>query len=125
MVAGDRTNFAQLAEGIEARPDVVLTWAETGRDALDRAAGGGVDLLVTDERLPDMTGLELIGRLVTVNPMIDAAVASSLSDDDFHEAAEGLGIMARLPLRPGRGEGDGLLGRLEKIRGLMTAVPNP
>jgi len=40
---------------------------------------------------------------------------SSLSGDDFHEASEGLGVLARLPVRPDAGEGQKMLDLLESI----------
>lgn len=47
-----------------------------------------------------------------INAMVNTAVVSPLSDEEFHEASEGLGILVRLPLEPGADEACELLRRL-------------
>jgi hypothetical protein len=56
--------------------------------------------VVIDENLPDMPGLDLVRRLLRINAMINTVVVSALPPDAFHEAGEGLGIMAQLPPQP-------------------------
>jgi hypothetical protein len=65
-----------------------------------------------------MTGLELIEKVISKNPMVNCAVVSRLAPDDFHRASEGLGILAQLPVRPGPKEAERLLGQLNKILNL-------
>jgi hypothetical protein len=74
-----------------------------------------VDLLVADEFLADMTGLDLIKMVVSKRPMVSCAVVSSLSPADFHEAGEGLGILMQLPVGPGREDARQLHGHLINI----------
>ena len=54
--------------------------------------------------LPDTEPLSLVQKLLTVNALVNTAVVSPLSDEEFHEASEGLGILGRLPEEPGIGE---------------------
>ncbi|HFQ81900.1 MAG TPA: response regulator [Desulfobacterales bacterium] len=72
-------------------------------------------LAVIAEKLADMTGLELVGKILAVNAMIGCAVASRLSAEDFHEESEGLGILMRLPLHPGVQDAAELLAHLKRI----------
>ncbi len=96
--------------------DVQTTCLESGRKALSAVSEKVFDLLVTAENLGDMTGLELIESVITSQPMLNCAVASTLSSADFHEASEGLGILMQLPAEPGKKEADQLLEHLKKIQ---------
>ena len=69
------------------------THLDSGQKALAAISNQQFDLLIADENLKDMTGLQLIESVVTQNPMLNCAAISSLSTDDFHEASEGLGII--------------------------------
>jgi len=119
LVTPNKDSISLLASTLAAQGGVDLSWAQSGGKALDMIADTAFDLVVTDERLGDMTGLELAARLISVNPMINCAAVSSLSPEDFHEASEGLGLMDQLPLRPGKEEVDNLLQRLIDIKKLM------
>ena len=114
VVTPNRERFAGLTAGIQSL-DVRLTWASSGGEALAAIKRRPVDLVLADEDLGDMQGLELIERLVVVNPMINCALVSSLSPEDFHAASEGLGILMQLPPRPGPNDGHRLLGHLDRI----------
>ncbi|WP_372678602.1 response regulator [Desulfosarcina sp.] len=114
FVTPDRSNFADLSSEFKKQGGTIL-WAASGDQALKAIEKQTVDLVVTDERLGDMTGLELIGRLVTVNPMINCAAVSSLSKEAYHEASEGLGMLMQLPPRPSQADGERLMARLNQI----------
>lgn len=92
------------------------THMDSGQKTLAAIAAHGFDLLIADENLGDMTGLELIEFVVTKNPMLNCAAISSLSSDDFHEASEGLGVLMQLSLEPDQGEVEQLLEHLGKIQ---------
>ena len=113
-----KDDFSVFAAALKKHGDIDLSWAESGSKALDMASGRAFDLMVTDEELGDMTGLELTLKLLSVNPMINSASVSSLSTEDFHEASEGLGLMMQLSSPPSRDEAGELLERLRKITGL-------
>jgi len=74
--------------------------------------------MVTDEDLGDMKGLQLAERPLKINPMINCAIVSPLSAEAFHEASEGLGIVAQLPVKPGKKQAEELLNKLKKLKGL-------
>jgi hypothetical protein len=67
-----------------------------------------------------MTALELSRRLLKINPMINCALVSGLSAEEFHEASEGLGIMAKLPKQPGAKDANELIKNLKQIMGLLV-----
>ena len=117
-----RDRLLELAPELEEHDDVELTWTDSGQKALDTLSETPVDLVVTDTELGDMTGLEFAEKLLRVNPMINCAVLNSLPSDEFHEASEGLGIFAQLPLRPGKADAEKLLKDLKKLKGLTAGI---
>ena len=119
LVTTNKDSLSLLASTLAAQDGVDLSWAQSGGKALEMIADTAFDLVVTDERLGDMTGLELAAKLISINPIINCAAVSSLSPEDFHEASEGLGLMDQLPLRPGREKADNLLQRLIDLKKLM------
>ena len=122
LVSPDEDSLSGLASALMEDGDVDLSWAESGEKALDIASDTAIDLVVTDESLGDMTGLEFAGRLLSVNPIINCASVSRLSTESFHEVSEGLGLIAQLPIQPGKEDADKLLQHLRYLRGLMGGV---
>ncbi len=122
LVTPYRNSLLELASAMEKYDDVELIWIDSGQKALDKLSKTSMDLVVTDKELGDMTGLEFAEKLVLVNPMINCAVLSSLPSDEFHEASEGLGIFAQLPLRPGKPDAEKLLNDLRKLKDLTAGI---
>lgn len=122
LVSPDKNSLYNLASALAEHADVDLSWAESGKTALEIVADSAIDLVVTDESLGDMTGLEFAGRLLSVNPMINCASVSRLSPEKFHEISEGLGIMVQLPVKPDKEDAEKLLQRLKDIKNLMSGV---
>ena len=110
-----QAGWSELAAALAEDAGTILFWAKSGAAALSAVADDSPDLVIVDEELGDMSGLGFVRRLITVNAMVNAAVASSLTEEEFHETAEGLGIMLRLPPNPGREEAEMLLERLGAI----------
>jgi DNA-binding NtrC family response regulator len=117
LASQDRASMAAFKTGLEENP-VETIWAESGSSAMGKIVEGNFDLIVTDEYLRDMTGLEFIEKVISIKPMVNCAAVTSLSPDDFHEASEGLGILMQLPARPGREQAQKLLGHLKNILNL-------
>jgi len=122
LVSPDKNSLYGLASALVDHADVDLSWAESGETALEIASDSAIDLVVTDESLGDMTGLEFAGRLLSVNPMINCASVSRLSPEKFHEISEGLGLMVQLPIQPGKEHAEELLQRLKNLKKLMAGV---
>lgn len=125
LVSPEKDSLSGLASALVEHDDVDLLRAESGEAALGIASDTAIDLVAADEDLGDMTGLELAGRLLSVNPMINYASVSRLSPEKFHEASEGLGIMAQLPMQPGKEFAEPLLHQLRKIKNLTSGRNDP
>ena len=87
----------------------------SGDRALAAISAEVFDLLVADEILEDMSGIELIKSVAAKHPLLNCALVSSLPHKEFHEATEGLGILMQLPPQPGMDAADQLLSHLNKI----------
>jgi len=117
LASRDKTSMAAFKAGLEEN-QVQTAWAETGSNAIARLTEGNFDLVVTDENLGDMTGLEFIEKVISTKPMVNCAAVSSLLPADFHEASEGLGILMQLPVRPDQEQAEKLLRQLKNILNL-------
>ena len=122
IVSTDKKSLYDLSSVLAEHANVELSWAKSGKTALEMATNSAIDLVVTDESLEDMTGLEFAKRLLSVNPMINCASVSHLSPEKFHEVSEGLGIMAQLPFQPGKEHAEELLRLIKNIKMLMAGV---
>ena len=120
LVSSDKDSFNGFEAAITKYNDVDLIRTDSGKKALTMAAESSLDLVVADENLRDMTGLEFAGRLVAVNPMTNCALISSLSAEIFHEKSEGLGLMTQLPINPGQEDVQNLLEKLREIKKLTN-----
>lgn len=118
LVSKVKAGLSELSSALETNKDVNLLWTKSGTHALDMVSDTPVHLVLTDEELEDMTGLNLARELLRVNPMINCAAVSPLSPDDFHEASEGLGLMAQLPPHPGPEQAGKLIQRLKELQPL-------
>ena len=122
LAAASNDSLSLFAAALAAEPEVRVAWAESGADALEKAAREAPELVVVTEELGDMAGLVLVRRLLAVSAAINTAVISARPAEEFHQAGEGLGIMAQLPPRPGKEEAEMILGRLKSATAFPTAA---
>ena len=98
---------------IDAGAEVVH--ARSGMAALGIAKARSPALVVVDAGLQDFTSFALVRELARVNAAIATAVISDLTPEEFHERAEGLGVLRRLPPAPGASDARELAGHLRRI----------
>jgi DNA-binding NarL/FixJ family response regulator len=120
LVSKNRDSFSDLIVALKENNSNEVIYSGSGEDALNMLKQKSFDLVITDEDIGDMPGLELARKLITLSPMTNCVAVSSLSEEDFHEASEGLGLMTHLPLNPGRAEAEALLKTLRQIKGLES-----
>ncbi|MDM8556186.1 response regulator [Desulfococcaceae bacterium HSG7] len=118
-VSSDDKSFSALAAAFAKHDDVTLFQVLSGAAALKSITDKTYDLIIIDEILDDMAGLELAEKVIKINSMINCAAVSTLAQDEFHEASEGLGILAQLPKNPGAAQAEAILSRLREIINLM------
>lgn len=115
IVTPHRDSLASLAACLEEGQDVQVVWAESGRAAIADLMKHPPLGVVIDEDLHDMTGLDLVRRLLPINALINTVVVSELPAEAFHEASEGLGIMAQLPPQPAPEDARTILARFKRM----------
>ena len=119
LVTSEKEPFSEFVGVLKQKDDVELSRAATGKEALEAILGNPVDLVVVNENIGDMTGIEFMKKLLPINPMINSAAVSSLSPEEFHEASEGLGVLVQLPVSPGKLDVKNLLKRLNDLKNLL------
>jgi len=122
LVTSEREPFSEFARVLKQKDDIELTWTETGQEALDAISDNPVDLVIVNENIGDMTGIEFMKKLLPINPMINSAAVSPLSPEEFHEASEGLGVLVQLPVDPGKFEAEDLLKRLKNLKDFTAGI---
>ena len=113
LLVSNNRNFISSVSEYSEKAEIFR--ANSGNEALDMIANKTINLVISDESLGDMTGLEFAEKLISLNPMVDCAVVSSLSSKDYHEASEGLGLMMQLPVQPEKRHIEQLLLHVNKI----------
>jgi DNA-binding NtrC family response regulator len=121
LVSSTMDSFLNLVSSFTEN-DVAVTYAESGSKALSIISERSFDVVIADESFSDMTGLDLAKKLILKNPMLNLAVVSSLSSQDFHEASEGLGILMQLPSTPKKLDAEKLLAHVKNILSLTRKI---
>ncbi len=106
--------FSELIDVLNEK-EINSEWVDSPEKVLSMISEKKIDLLITDEKPGEMTGVQLIEKIVMKNPMINCAAISSQSHKDFHEESEGLGILMQLPPKPLKKDAEKLLDHLFKI----------
>lgn len=120
IVSNNMESFSEFNSALKENDSNEILYAESGETALGMIKDNAIDLVITDEKIKDMSGLAFIRKLISINPMINCAAMSILSEKEFHEASEGLGLMDHLPINPGRPHAEKLLKTLRLIKGLES-----
>jgi DNA-binding response OmpR family regulator len=120
LVSARQETIHHFAEGLASDPEVRLEQVASGAEALSAVRTISPHLAIIDCDLPDTEPLHLVQELLMVNAMVNTAVISPLSDQEFHEASEGLGVLASLPLMPGKSEAAEVLCKLRQVLGLHS-----
>ena len=90
------TRMLRTSLELSGRPYEISVVA-SAEEALLELQRGPVDLVVTDLRLPGMTGLELLARIRQTNPQLRALLITGQPTPDVRAQAQALGVVAFLP----------------------------
>jgi len=71
LVADDDPAVRESLERVLTREGYEVVLAPDGQAALERLQGGGIDLVLSDLKMPGLTGLELLPRAKAVAPDVD------------------------------------------------------
>lgn len=122
IVTKDETRFSVLAAALQRQQETRIVFVATGVTGLAFLKGKQVDLAIVDEQLDDISGIDFVKLLVKAYPLVNTAIVSMLTTEEFHEATEGLGVLLQLPREPREMDAARLLGILEKICVLLQPL---
>jgi CheY-like chemotaxis protein len=117
IVSSKPESFSVLAGALQADSRIAVEMVASGDQALALLISAAPNLVILDEKAGGPSDLEFVRSIMQRNALIDVIVVSRLSEKEFHEASEGLGILMQLPPRPGLPEAEALLARLTLVSG--------
>jgi two-component system response regulator HydG len=77
LVADDDPGLRESLERTLTREGYRVILASDGRAALERVQAGGIDLIVTDLKMPGLTGLELLRAAKAIAPDVDVILLTA------------------------------------------------
>src|SRR5918995_738831 len=77
LVADDDPGLRESLERTLTREGYRIVLASDGRAALERVQAGGIDLIVTDLKMPGLTGLELLRAAKAIAPDVDVILLTA------------------------------------------------
>ena len=87
LVAEDEALLRRILTGLFEEAGYRVVVAATGREALDRFGESAPDLVVTDIRMPEVDGLELLARLKALDPEVLVIIMTAFSSVESAVAA--------------------------------------
>ena len=109
--------LAPFIEALQDDEEVELETTGMAADVLSKVAEKPPQLVIIDYHLTDMAPLDLAREILQSNALVNIAVVSTMSEDDFHEATEGLGLLPRLPSPPLAADAQVVLQQLRAVLG--------
>ncbi|THB70944.1 MAG: hypothetical protein D6B25_19460 [Desulfobulbaceae bacterium] len=76
------------------------------------------DIALVAENVGNLTGMEIIKQIVSVNPLVNCALVSPLYPDEFHDATEGFGLFMQIPTDPDHSTTQTIIDKISKITGI-------
>jgi hypothetical protein len=116
----DLAHFADaLAQGTGLPLRFTDGWANAQSVSKEQAPA----FAVLDQGLREGPPLELARKIVQMAPTVNLAVISPLAPEAFHEASEGLGILASVPVQPKEADGKALAEVFQRFLSILNHSP--
>lgn len=121
LLVSDKSNpIKEFTESLQKDDNIKFLQAKSVQDAFDLIGKDTFDLVIADEYIEDIDGINFVKKLVSVNPMTNCCIVSGLSAKEFHEATEGLGVLMQVPVNPDAGFAEKLLKNLKEVLSLLN-----
>ncbi len=120
LVSSNKKALDPFVEALKSYQDIKLIVFDTGAAVLTQVRHQAPHLVIIDDHLDDQAPLDLVSEVLQLNAMVNVAMVSTMDDDAFHEATEGLGLLPRLPSPPEAADASTLLTRLRALPGLIS-----
>ena len=120
LVSKGSASLADLADELIKRKEFDVIQVQSGEEALSLVRENRADVVIAADVLSDGLAVPFVQELMRKHPLINCAMVSPLSPEDFHELTEGLGLFMQLPLHPGAEEAKKMIQFLDSISALMA-----
>ena len=87
-----RNRLSQSIKKLDTGFEIVGMY-ENGLDALEGVNNLNPDLVITDIRMPFMTGIELISKIKETKPLTKAIIITGFDEFDYAKKAIDLGVV--------------------------------
>lgn len=118
FVSGRPEKWQEIGNGFHNYPEVNLykaaSLAQTESVMASNRFGMG-DLVVLDELIDGRPAIDAAKDIIVKNAFVYLAITSDMPHDQFHELAEGLGILAQIPSRPTEADFEALMRQWDAV----------
>jgi len=119
LVSSRQKTLKPFINALQSDQEVRFDLLNSPAAVLDQVRRQAPHLVIIDDHLEKMVPHDLAMELLRINALVNIAMVSSMDEEEFHEATEGLGLLPRLPSPPGADEAAVLLGRLPEMPGIL------
>jgi DNA-binding NarL/FixJ family response regulator len=115
LVTSRENQFSEFMDSLTRGKTVEVIMAVSSKEAIDSLSDTVPNLVIIDEEVNGTPGLKIARDILMKNAMVNQVVVSSMSSQEFHDTAEGLGIMIQLPPAPDAAHAQIVLDALKKM----------
>ena len=124
IVSNHMDSMNLFEQGLAQHCECRIDRANTGQEALSKVMDKALnyDLVIVDKEVSGTSGKRWLSKIITANPMVNTALVSDLSDEDFHEDTEGFGVLMKISPSPDQSEAGHVVERLTKVLSLYQNI---
>lgn len=115
LVSRERERLASLASGLWTLAETEIHQASSRTEVMELLQEKGIALVVIDEQLTDMSGLDLAKMVARQHPFVNCILVDGQPPEIFHEQTEGLGVLMQLPSPPEMADAKSIMTHLTAI----------
>lgn len=98
LVVDDDVQIRQALRKVLRAEGYEVVLAADGREGLEKFSAGGLDLMLLDISLPDMSGWDVFGAATAVNPFVPIIIITGKNQQFELTALSGAGALIEKPL---------------------------
>lgn len=122
VVRGDVGRWPVFVAALRDTGRVIVTEVDSAVAARQFLQDYPVAAAVVDTELGDSTsGAVFVRELSMTYPFVNTTLVSDLTDEDFHESTEGLGVFMKIPTMPDGRTATEFLEKLDAINALTVS----
>lgn len=118
LVSSRPDRWREFSDALQADLQTEIVNVRSGTEALKAAQKHNPLAAVIDVEICDHSAVDLVRRLLSVDAMINTALASEKPEEIFHAETEGLGILMKLSTFPTPAEASRFAQCLRQVSGV-------